>query len=131
MNSLPLSHRAGQTAAFTDSVQCASHVFSTQTLSHIDGQAFARMAIGHREHAQLAPVEELVRDEVHAPYLIDLKRHLLGLTQLGCLVAPGALKTQRQTFLAIRPVHALDVVLMAFAPEHHVHAAVAIVHAPE
>ena len=85
--------------------------------------------IDHRQHAQLAPIEQRIGDEVHAPYFVDGVRELFGLPALCGLVAPGALQSQRQAFLAVQAIHPLDVVHMALPAQHHVHPAVAIVHA--
>jgi len=62
------------------------------------------------------------------PDLVDAPGQLFGLAQLGCPVPARPLQAQRQAFLPVQPVH-VDVVLVAFAPQHHMHPPVTIVHA--
>lgn len=91
MNSLPLSLllASGQPALGADRVQRIDHVFSFEALPDIDGQALARVAVDHGEHAQLAAVEQRISDKVHAPDFVDRERDLLGLRSLAALFLLG------------------------------------------
>lgn len=62
--------RLGRAALGTDAIQAVDHVFSLQALSDVDGQAFTRVAVHHRQHAQLAAIERSIGHEVHAPELV-------------------------------------------------------------
>ena len=79
-------------------------------------------------HAQLAPVEQVIGHEIHAPDLIDLLRLCLGLSQLRRLVSFKPLVAQRQAMLPVQAVDPLVIVLDALAPEQHVYRSVAVVH---
>ena len=95
----------------------------------MDGQAFAGMAIDHGEHAQFAPVKQVVGHKVHAPDLVDVLRLSVWLPQLGRFVAPGALVPQRQALLPVEAVDPFVVVFEAFALEQDMNSPVSVVHA--
>jgi hypothetical protein len=73
-----------------------------EALTNMSGQAFPATVVHHGEHAQLAPIKQVVGHKVHAPHLIDMTGQCLGLAQLGGCVALGTLVAQAQALFCQR-----------------------------
>jgi len=74
------------------------------------------------------PIEEPIRDEVHAPALVDASRLRSLAPGSATLVSSRRLNPHLQALLDVQPVHELVIDLPALSFEQRVQSAVAVPH---
>ena len=76
-------------------VQCEEPIRVKAFLTQSSVEALDPLTVDHREHAQLATIEQCVCDKIHAQNFIHRRHDLLRLTQLGRLIATWPLQPQQ------------------------------------
>ena len=108
-----------QSAFEAQTFERADDISTTESLTGVDGQAFARQQIEDCQRSEASPICELVGDEVHRPDVIPRGRWASLLTMHCGRVSPRPLPPQRESLLGVEAIAPLLAEVPALAPQEH------------
>ena len=108
-----------QPAFEAQSLERGHNIATTETVAHVDREAFTREQIEHGQGAESSPIGELIGHKVHTPNVIASDRWSSLLAVHGGCMSPRTLPPERQSLLGVEAIAPLLPELPAFAPQQH------------